>query len=411
MDRATVLRTLAAAILIASGALACISPGFAAEGAALAEVLDLDEAAAMLRVKPDLVRVLAETQRIPARSVGDTWRFSRIALLEWLKGERFAGMAIVPSSHPDTSIPASVAARITGADGARSGLVDPPTRAAQAVPAANPDPNARPSTVGERPAARTAEEIALRDQRVLLRRGDATVDVGVSYSHSEQTLVPVLRVEQSTAAATGTLRYGLRDDLQITSRLPSVWRRTTTYTDGTVGPTAAAAATSEHYAGDASLSLLGVAMRESKGRPNIIWSLDSVLPTGPGDKGIGGGIVLAKSYDPVVLIAGLSYLYGLSTDPANPRRSLAKNNVGLTFGYTYALNDTLALSGLFTGTYRTSISQNGIAIPPSREQYQLQFGMTWMLARGFYLEPAVAMRLGGASPDVTFSLNVPYSFK
>jgi hypothetical protein len=36
--------------------------------------------------------------------------------------------------------------------------------------------------------------------------------------------------------------------------------------------------------------------------------------------------------------------------------------------------------------------------------------MTWLLARGFFVEPGVAMRLGGASADLAFSLNFAYSF-
>jgi len=39
---------------------------------------------------------------------------------------------------------------------------------------------------------------------------------------------------------------------------------------------------------------------------------------------------------------------------------------------------------LFVGTYRNASSPDGISIPPPRERYQLQFGMTWLLARPFY---------------------------
>jgi hypothetical protein len=36
--------------------------------------------------------------------------------------------------------------------------------------------------------------------------------------------------------------------------------------------------------------------------------------------------------------------------------------------------------------------------------------MTWLLSRGLFMEPTVAMRLGGESPDLTVSLNFTYSF-
>lgn len=282
------------------------------------------------------------------------------------------------------------------------------TRLAQA---ASPKPEAgSPPTVGEPPAAPTAEEIALRDQRVLLKRGTVTVDFGVSYSRSEQTLFPVVREEQRTVGANGTLRYGLLDDLQLTLRLPAVWRRSATFTDATITGTTSPRKAHDDYVGDVSVSLLGVAWREATGRPNLIWSLDSVVPSGPGDQGVGGGLVLSKSYDPVVLFAGLSYLHGLSIDAADSRRSLAQHNVGLSLGYTYALNDVLAHNIVFVGTYRNSRSPDGVSIPPPRERYQLQFGVTWMLARGLFIEPAVALRVGSDRPDVTLSLNVPYSF-
>jgi excisionase family DNA binding protein len=340
------------------------APGVAAE----AEVMNLEEAAAFLRLTPEAVRQLAETQRIPARRVGEAWRFSRPALLEWLKGEELASI-----------------------------------RGRQAPAGAAP-------TVGEPRTGPTAEEIALRDQAVLLKRGATTVDFGVAYVHSEQAPLPGVRVEDRTAAATAALRYGLLNDLQLTLRLPYVWRRTSAFADASLSGTTQPAVTRDDYTGDASASLLFVALRERTGRPNIIASLDAVLGNGPGDKGFGGGIVLSKSYDPAVLFAGVNYLHGNDIDPADPQRSLAKHNWGLNLGYTYALNDSLALNTVVLASYRNTESPDGVRIPAPRERYALQLGTTWMIARGLFLEPAVSMRLGGEGPDFGFSLNVPYSF-
>jgi excisionase family DNA binding protein len=354
------VRTLVRAI-----ALALLAPCVAAEP----EVMSLEEAAALLRVPPEAVKELAETQRIPARRVGEAWRFSRPALLEWLKGEELSSI-----------------------------------RGRQAA-AAGP-----PATVGEPRTTPTAEEIALRDQVVLLKRGAATLDLGLLYARSEQAPLPGVRTEQRTVGATAALRYGMLDDVQVTMRLPYVWRRTSLFADASIAGTTAPSVTRDNFTGDASASLLSVVSRERAGRPNVIASLDAVLPTGPGDKGLGGGITLSKSYDPAVLFAGLSYLHGMDVDAADPRRSLAKHNLGLTLGYTYALNDSLALNTVFTGTYRNARSPDGVSIAPPRERYQLQLGTTWLLARGLFLEPAVGMRLGGEGPDLSFSLNIPYSF-
>jgi hypothetical protein len=245
---------------------------------------------------------------------------------------------------------------------------------------------------------------------VLLKRGAVTLDFGVAYVHSEQAPLPGTRVEDRTAAATVALRYGLLNDLQLTLRLPYVWRQTTTFTGAPFAAASSETKSSDDYTGDASASLLFVALRERTGRPNIIVSLDGVLGNGPGDKGIGGGLVLSKSYDPAVLFAGVNYLHGNDIDPADPRRSLAKHNWGLSLGYTYALNDSLALNSVVLASYRNTESADGLVIPAPRERYALQLGTTWMVGRRLFVEPAVSVRLGGEGPDFGFSLNVPYSF-
>ena len=355
-----------------------------AQAASGNDVLDLAEAAALLRVKTEAIRSLAESQRIPARRVGDEWRFWRAALLEWLKGD---------APQPlDREL-----SQITG-----RGLTPPQAQT-----------TATPPTVGERPATPTTEEVALRDQRVLLGRGAATIDFGASYGRSEHSIFPVVRAEDKAVGMNATLRYGLVDDLQLTMRVPTTWRRTTTYSDATISGSSSPRVTNtpEGMAGDASISLLGVAAREAVGRPTILWSIDGVVPTGGGDRGIGGGLVVSKSYDPAVLFAGVTYLYGLRTNPSDARWSLAKHNYGIQAGYTYAVNDTLALSTAFLGTYRNSRSADGISIPSSRENYALSLGTTWLLARGLFMEPSVAMGIGGDNPGLTLSINFSHSFR
>jgi excisionase family DNA binding protein len=49
-----------------------------------ADVLTLDEAAALLRVSSDAVRARAERGELPGRRFDSDWRFARSALLAWL---------------------------------------------------------------------------------------------------------------------------------------------------------------------------------------------------------------------------------------------------------------------------------------------------------------------------------------
>jgi len=55
--------------------------------AAGTEVLTLKEAGAYLRVSAGELKKLAEAGGVPARLVGNDWRFLRSALEEWLRGE------------------------------------------------------------------------------------------------------------------------------------------------------------------------------------------------------------------------------------------------------------------------------------------------------------------------------------
>ncbi len=48
------------------------------------EVLDLEEASRLLRIKVEILEKLLSNERIPARMIDGEWRFNRASLLEWL---------------------------------------------------------------------------------------------------------------------------------------------------------------------------------------------------------------------------------------------------------------------------------------------------------------------------------------
>jgi excisionase family DNA binding protein len=47
-------------------------------------ILTLDEAAELLRLDGSVLHAAAESGQTPGRRIGDQWRFSRAALLDWL---------------------------------------------------------------------------------------------------------------------------------------------------------------------------------------------------------------------------------------------------------------------------------------------------------------------------------------
>ena len=418
LPRCALFLSLAAALVPVAATPAGAQP-VRALAPAVAEVFTLDEAARFLRLKPQLVAQLARSQSLPGRHVGGQWRFHRAALVDWLQGDRFAQAQRSATTALVAPAPAAPAPALSSNRSERSTAAAAAPQlvrvaaTAETGAADNPAAPERGSAtaaqvVGEKPTERRAEETALRDQGVLLPAGRTTLETGLTYARAERQNVGLLRVVQSSAAANLALRYGIRDDLQLSMRLPVTHRRVSIDVAPTLGDSSR---TSETYAGDLSTSLLGVLSRERTGRPNVVVSGDLVLPTGSGDRGVGAGIVLSKSFDPVVLFGGASYMHGFHVADSDRRRVLATHNVGFNFGYAYAVNDSVALSGAFIGSYRTTSRAftNG-GLPPSREGYQLQLGATMQIGRGLFVEPAVAIGIGGSGPDLTLMLNLPYTF-
>jgi hypothetical protein len=281
-----------------------------------------------------------------------------------------------------------------------------PAPAAEVGTPASAGPVSAP--VGEKLAEPTAEEVALRELGALIVKGAATAELDLTYNRQTRETFPILRAEQQTATATVVARYAPANNLQLSARLPGVFRKNRLFGDpAALGGTARSAGESDTYLGDMAASVLGVIVREGAGRPTVTLSLDGVIPTGPGDAAVGGGVTISKSIDPVVIFFGASYLYGFDPDLQDPRRSLARTNIGITFGYAYAVNDLLALSGQLVGTYRTPLEG---PLPPEKESYQLQFGLTWLLRKGLFVEPVVGFAIGSTSPDFTFSIRLPYTF-
>ena len=50
------------------------------------EVMTLEEAATFLRLTVEELSNAARSGQVPARSIGESWRFSRTALVNWLSG-------------------------------------------------------------------------------------------------------------------------------------------------------------------------------------------------------------------------------------------------------------------------------------------------------------------------------------
>lgn len=53
----------------------------------LPDVLTVEQAAELLQLSSKTLKRLAQAGRVPGRRVGNQWRFSRQALMDWLAGK------------------------------------------------------------------------------------------------------------------------------------------------------------------------------------------------------------------------------------------------------------------------------------------------------------------------------------
>jgi excisionase family DNA binding protein len=53
----------------------------------LSDVLTVEQAAELLQLSTKTLKRLAQAERVPSRRVGNQWRFSRRALMDWPAGK------------------------------------------------------------------------------------------------------------------------------------------------------------------------------------------------------------------------------------------------------------------------------------------------------------------------------------
>jgi excisionase family DNA binding protein len=348
-------------------------------------VMTIDEAAAFLRVPLTELERLATQGEAPGRLVAGEWRFNRDALLAWINGD---WKQIRTLAGPGAQTKAE-------------------TAESQGAAASEDDAVA----IGEAPDKRTAEDIFLRSQKVLLAPGEVTADVGIFFSRSDNLFL--VAVDGSVALAdferrafTSILqaRVGIFDETE--AFVGANYFRETSHTF--VGAQTVSRSAGSRL-GDVRLGVRRTLLKEGPGRPNLIATLFAAKPTDRASYAIGGGFTLVKSLDPVVLYADVSYLRTFNQDFTLVTRLVPTNRLTMTVGYALALNDSLSISASVSGAFS---GRTRFAIGNLRRQdaYSLSFGLTSWLTKGLYLEPTVGIGLNGPAHNFTFGVTVPYTF-
>ncbi len=367
------------------------------------EALTLADAAQFLRVDAALLIDLAATGKVPARQIGGEWRFSRTALTVWLVGDRAEFAKLIPETFAkgqSTLANSTPRVALSPADSAR-------LAARGMQPATSPDQG--DGAIGEAPKGRTASEVFLRDQRVLLAPNELTLDFGLFYARSDTlTLLgagdgPVLgTVESDTFGGVLTSRYSLGYDTELFASISYSDQRVALLSDGLPPSTA-----SRGDVGDIALGVRRTVLHEGAGIPDVIVTLEGRIPTGSSPYSVGGGVTLVKSFDPAVLFGTLAYRRTFDRGSADNLRGAARDRFDASIGYAFALNDTLTLNSALNGIFLRGTDEDAVS---NDETYNLLFGLTARLSRRLFLQPSIAYRLNGPGNGVVFGLNIPYTF-
>lgn len=374
------------------------------------EVLTMDEAALLLRVERGALLDLALTKQVPGRMVGNQWRFSRAALLGWLAGYR-QGLAAADNKLAIRSPQLDLlgAMRPLDAQGAAAVVGRGLSGASQATQQVDtPEADA---PIGTAPKGRTASEVFLRDQRILLAPNELTVDFGLFYARNDDLVLgdtgngPTLGlVESDTVGGILVGRYSIGRDTEVFASTSYQNQRVAIIANGQPF-----SSVSRDDFGDIGLGIRRTIVHEAPGRPDVIVMVEGSIPTGASSYSLGGGVTLVKSFDPSVLFGSLEYRHTFSRDFEDITRLQPRDRIEAQIGYAFALNDTVILNSALSGSFNLATSFDNADFRQN-EAFNLIMGLTARISRKLFVQPSVSYRLNGPGSGVLFGLNFPYTF-
>ncbi len=435
------LHNLAVVLVLAFSVTLLLVPPVRSEGGqsiAKKPVITLEEVAILLQVKPKIVAQLARQHKIPAQLVGGYWRFNRQAVMEWLRGEPHSEQAKNVAKHERESTLPHASKKMSPhipkpsskilSRPSISQLELPKIAGRGSKPSASGD-NQKTEAIGERPELTTADEMFLRQQQVLLKPKQLTLEVGLFYTKAEQDGLLVIprgdlgffsqitstQTDQDVFTAVYTGRYGLGDNLQLSASIPLIHRITDSTSTSTLVPLGIpqnqTSSTSLTEFGSLDVGLRYTLVREGFGYPDVIVNLDAIIPTRHSSYGLATGVALIKRFDPGAVFANFNYQRTFSRELLDTTRLQPENTFTTAFGYALSMNDTLAISNSVTGVFTTRTTFDNPLLPSltAQELISMRFALTALITEKLYAEPSVSFALNGPS-NVTMGVNFPYTF-
>ena len=274
--------------------------------------------------------------------------------------------------------------------------------------------------LGEEPEDINSHLLFLRQSSVLLKPGQFDVEFGVSYRRDERRdYIPELQEDGTFTTQDAvrreletrlSVRVGVADRVEAFASVPLLYASEEEFIEG-----GASRDNDEFGIGDTVFGLKTLLLREKEGRPEIIFTVAGIAPTGEdpysndpnaialgtGHWGLSGGFTFIKSYDPIILFASIDYTYRFPEDELNARIEPG-HEIGYNFGVGFAVNEAVTISGQIQGAYRTEAKVDGDRLEDSSsEPMSIRLGLTYSLAVGRYFDSFVAF---GISEDAADSI-------
>jgi hypothetical protein len=330
-----------------------------------------------------------------------------------------------------------------------------------ALPGPGSDTVALPDApVGEAPPpSDTEQRVAAvpEGQGVLTRAGELIFEPSIEYTRSSTNrlvfrgieLIPGIQIglieatdaDRDTLVATGALRYGVTDRLEVEVRVPYLYRNDRIEVaqqrdEGIVRQIALR----ENGIGDAELSLRYQFNRPVGQKPIFVGSLRVKSDTGKGpfdigydEFGVATGLATGSGFwaiqpginflmpsDPAVLYGGMAYLYHMPRDVnkmvgdvpvgrVDPGDAISAN-----VGFGFALNPRFSFSLGYRHNYIFP-SETEIGGTHQRSKYlhvgSLNLGMSYRLTRRNVLNMGFEFGVTEDAPDVSITLRMPFGGK
>ena len=268
---------------------------------------------------------------------------------------------------------------------------------------------AQDKPIGEAPVERDADDIFLRGQRVLLGRGDVVFDFGQFYSRSDDLQLAIansavaLATRERTALTTALVgRVGIGGETEVFAATSFTRQTNRLVVDG-----ADLAENTLNDLGGLGIGIRHTFLKEGSGRPDIIGTIDALMPGEDNPYVVGGGLVFVKSIDPVALFAGVNYHRSLRRNRSDGTHLEPAHSADVSLGYALGLNDTLAISTVASGAFIRATADDDSR---RADFFSLRLALTSALARGLYIEPSVTFGLSGPGQSLAMGVTIPYSF-